>query len=687
MLASIFATLVANLMTKPRYRAAGKIELTTQSPRVTKFEDMAIPGVQLRIHEFMQTQLNLLQSDTLAGRVIDKLQLHHNPVFSPQPKHGTEKDSELHELKIRKMTQDRFLRSLEVKPERDTTIFSLAFSSIDPTLSRDVINVLIEEFIAWQVDKKIDATIVAKQRLEKQIELARDQLEKAERKLNDFSRKTGIVSLDANLNLAYSQLQEVNKAYSAVEAERVNKKAIYKQSLQGGPTPTMIDSALMQKLRADYITADAEYKESSATFKDDYPKLQSLKAKVVDLEKQIKAEENRILEAIKNDYLTAATKEESVKKETEEKKRLAIALNEQSVQFRILAHEVETSKQIHQSLLERVKEIDAKVGTELGNIQVVDYAKLPLDPYSPKIPRNLLLAALAGALLGLGTVLVLGYLDNTVKRADELSGRFQLPVLGVLPMVQPEDNLRIENLVRLNPAADFSESIRVVKVSIQLSSTFDRPSKLLLITSIAAGEGKSTVALNLALAFASEEKVLLIDADLRKPRLHKILGTNGNASLIDGDVGLSNYLTTKETCIVQKSGMPNLSVVFAGPAPLNASELLSSKRMRSFLAKVCKQYDRIIIDGPPSLGFADALILGHYADGVILVSTLGQTDREALRTFRGNLENVGGHMIGTIVTQARHELTDLDFWWKKVKKVLYEDRRGRVEDSGDHLVH
>jgi capsular exopolysaccharide synthesis family protein len=177
----------------------------------------------------------------------------------------------------------------------------------------------------------------------------------------------------------------------------------------------------------------------------------------------------------------------------------------------------------------------------------------------------------------------------------------------------------------------------------------DRPPKLLLITSTVAGEGKSTIAVNLAQAFAPEEKVLIIDADLRRPTLHKVLSTNGAA--LEKNQGLSNYLTGMTDEIVQETGIPNLKVIYSGPVPPNPSELLSSNRMRQFLAGIYDRYDRIIVDGPMATGFADALILGHYADGVILVSTLGQTHREALRILRRNIENVGGRMIGAIVNK------------------------------------
>ncbi|MHC1729906.1 MAG: GumC family protein [Syntrophobacteraceae bacterium] len=689
----VFTTLVAGYAAKPLYRACGKIELSIQAPKVTKFEDMVMLGSQLQTREFMQTQLKLLRSESLAGRVIDKLQLGSNPAFNPlQGQPGSisgfflsisqqvrvwlrwkdAEDPRIAEMRMRKSIESRFIKSLDVQPERDTTIFSLAFTSSTPAVARDVVNALIEEYISWQVDKRIEATITAKKRLEKQIELARIQLERAEDSLNDFSRKAGIVSLSSNLNLIYSQLEESNKSYAAAQAERIHKETLHRNSGHGSDSiPFGLESPLLQKLRADYSTLTGEYKDGITTFKDEYPKLQNIKAKMTDVEKQIRTEENRILESIKNDYLMAAKKEERLKQDSDAKKALALELNDKAVQYKILEREVETSKLIHQSLFERSREIDAKVGTDIGNIQVVDQATLPLDPYSPSIPRNLLIALLVGTICGFGATFLLEYLDNTIKRIDEISDRFQMSVLGVLPLVQPDELPDIGQLVRLRPAAGFSESTRTAKVSIQLSSSLDQPPKLLLICSTASGEGKSTIAANLAQAFASEEKVLLIDADLRRPSLHKIFSRNG--CKVNHLNGLSNYLTgvSNNGDIVQETGIPNLLMINAGPIPPNPAELLSSSRMRRLLVEIYKYYDRIIIDGPPATGFADALILGHYVDGVVLVSTLGQTHRESLRIFRRNVNNVGGRVIGAIVNKLNMSSHYGGYYYKYYKYHRY----------------
>ena len=543
-----------------------------------------------------------------------------------------------------------------MQPERDTTIINLSFSSTSPALTRDLVNTHIQEFIAWQMDKRIDAAGSAHAQLEKQMEVARINLEKADKNLNEFAQKAGIVSLNSNLNLIYRQLEEMNHALALAQADRVAKESLYKQanSENIGSLAMVMQNTLIQNLRQELARVEAEYQENYTTFKDDYPRLKNIKAKMQDIERRITAEEKRVLSTIKNDFLSAQAKESSLAKKAEEMKQAALDLNNRATEYKVLEREVETSKFIHQSLMERSKEIDAKVGTDLGNVQVVDYAVLPLTPYKPNIRLNLMLALVVGLIGGVGLAFFLEYLDNTVKRVDEISDRFGIPVVGVLPVATAEDVAELDKLVLRKPLAAFSEAIRTTRVSIQLSSAMDQPPKMILVTSTSPSEGKSTVASNLALAFASsDERVILIDADLRKPRLHKIYGTNGQGDRWDVQKGLSQLLTgmCKIDEAIQTTDVPNLHFLCAGPMPPNPAELLASPQMKNFLAALDQRYDRIIIDSPPASGFADVLVLGNTVDGVVLVSNLGQTHREALRIFRRSMFNVGGHLLGAIVNK------------------------------------
>ncbi|QCQ20860.1 GumC family protein [Desulfoglaeba alkanexedens] len=685
-------TLIVSLTMTPIFKGEARLEVSPQEANVTKFEDLV--ANQLQTREFMQTQVSLLQSQSLAQRVIDRLQLQNHPAFNPEITSDEDgvlttwkktvrgwlsfgedepPDETLKRLKTEKAVLGRFSESLSVQPERDTTIINIAFSSEDPQVARDAANTLVQEFVSWQMDKKLNAATSAKEQLEKQLEVARIQLEKAEEELNAFAKKAGIVSLDTRLNLVYRQLEEVNSALAGAESERVARESLYRQAMTAGPDslPAVIDNEVIQELRTQYIDYLGQYEELKTVYKDEYPKVKIIVARMTDIQQKIEGEQQRIVDSLKNAYLAALKQEEALRSAAEEKKAEAMALNEKATQYNILAREVETNKQIFQSLLERTKEIDANVGSEISNIQVVDYAVLPLEPYKPNVQLNLLLALVLGVMGGVGLAFLLEYLDNTVKRIDEISDRFKIPVLGVIPEAEARETPQLDFLVREQPRSSFSESIRTTKVSIQLSSGCERPLKSLVITSTNVGEGKTTLATNLAIAFASEEKVLILDADLRRPRLHKVFSRNGK------DKGLSQFLTgmcdVKQ--IIQKTDIPNLFFIPSGPISPNPAELLASSRMRKLLESLNTYFDRIIIDAPPFAGFADVLVLGNHADGVILLSTLGVTHREALRIFRKSLLNVKGNLLGTIVNKmdvSHHH----GYYYKYYKYYHYGYRYG-----------
>lgn len=677
---AVTSTWIYNANQDPVYQAQASLEVNPYASKVTKFQDVSD---SFKGDEFINTQIMLLQSSELVRRVAASLQLETHPLFNPSlddapesqgvfsqlrsafsgfvqnlsttikswlktrnPSSSGQPDPELKRLAKEKTLEGYILGNLKVDPLGRSNLVSITFDSEDPSLARDIINELIHEFISWQMERKIAASNTARQQLEKQIFVALDRLEQTEDKLTDFAMQQGIVSLDSRLNTVYQQLEQINAALAKAEADRIAKEVNYNHSRNNdlSASPLVQRNTLIEGLRNQYLTLLAEYEKLRARYKDDYPTMRSIKAQMREIASRINSEQTRILEVVKNEYLATLNTEKALKTTAEEKKAQALKLNELAGQYRIIERQVEVNKQIYQSLLERSKEIDANIGTDVSNVKIVDLATLPLSPYKPKVPRNLFLALVIGGVFGVGLALLTEHLDNSLKIIDEISGRYWIPVLGVVPLAQRSEKRNLTSLVQFKPSAPFSEAIRIVRTAVQSFSPNSNPVKSLLLTSCAKGEGKSTIAANLAQSLAlANEKVLLIEADMRRPSLNGHFSNNGKMR------GLSEFLigTCKYEEIIHKTDLQNLCFIPSGQTPSNPSELLMSEKMSTLLESAGYHFNRIVLDGPPFT--SDTLALSKQVDGVILVAALGRTSRDALKAFRKDLIFTGAQLLGCIV--------------------------------------
>ena len=669
------STMVFTLTSEKTYRAVGRLEVVQQSSKVTQFEEVAASNI--KSDEYLLTQVSLLKSEALIQRVIDKLNLAEHtvitnkdaqvgmvdlvkkrikeliqPILSSKKEESAQQDSLLSEeiltgQKLKEFVQKR----LSVDLERDTSIVTIAFESPDRQLSRDIVDTHIEEFMVWKMDQSLEATLYAREFLNKQIDRAKINLETSEEEMNRFAKLANIFSLDSKLNSEYSQLEELNAALAQAESDLIGKKATYDQARQDGSAslPMVLSSEMISNLKTEHSRLQSEYEDLSTTFMEEYPAVKRIKSKMLSVQNRIQAEQGKILRSIKNEYKTALLKFETLKARVKKQKETALDLNEKATQYKILAREVETNKSIYQTLLLRSKEIESMAGVTTGNINIVDRASLPILPFKPDVKKNLALAILIGLLAGIGCAFLLENLDDSIKNPDQIADRFNIPILGVVPLAK-KTGRPLDTAFMTDPQEPFSESIRTAKVSIQLSGA-DSQTKQFVVTSTGPGEGKSTISLNLAMSFASaDERVLLIDCDLRKPRLHKVLG-NGEEK---GGAGFTNLLATNEKIrvVLKKTDIPNLWFLPSGPIPLNPVELLASNKFDKFMEQCANNFDRIILDSPPFQGFADTLVLTRKVGGIVLVSTIGETKREALRQFKKGMMNIQGHIIGCIVNKV-----------------------------------
>ena len=677
-----FGTALFTLTRTPLFLAKSVIKVTTQESKTTNFENLQSDVIKMK--EFQQTQINLLKSEQAAGRVIKTLALDKNPIFNRKlAKAASETPGIMEQVKellamvkdfIRFKDEDsgvvlsdkakaliledqllrKFRAALQISPVRNSELINISFESPDSQLAAKIVNTVMREFVNMHMDSRMQASKTASTFLDKQIKSAQIKLETSEKEITNFSRQIGIVSLDPKLNMVMRQLEELNSALAVARAVRISKEAIYQQAVNNNSSLNQIlDSELIQNLKTKYTMLESEYQDLIVTFKPEYPKMKQLKARMDKIAGQIELEKKKIINAIKNDYETALKTQEYLNEKTEEQKQRAINLNDDATQYKILLREVNTNKSIYQSLLMRSKEIEASVGAAVTNIQLIDRARVPIYPYKPKVARNFLLGMLLGLFCGVGVAFLLECMDNTIKNPDELANRYHIPVLGLIPFDRSKDTAREIMAVKSysDPRSAVAESIRTAMTSINLSA-IGQPPKSILVTSILPSAGKSTISCNMALSYLSAgDKCLIIDADLRKPSLHKVFKSAGRGK------GLSSVLTGLEKLqdVVNKTDYEGLHFISSGPLPPNPAELISSRRMRELLRLVSKHYDHVIIDSPPYQGFAELLVLANMVDGTILVTVEGDTPREGVSHFRKSLLNIGGNILGTIMNKTGHK--------------------------------
>ena len=667
----------------PLFLATGMIKTSPTARNVTNFQSMEESF--LKAQEYISTQVKLLQSESLLRKLITTMDLPNNELFTGKkndaeaggffadvfrtvsslkemiknlirPQLESEASLMMNQDVAEQIALDQYLRqirgALKVKPVKDTQLIEISIENANGRLAADMVNNIMELFLQTSMQGQMTTLQSAEAFLDKQIESAKIKLEKSEKELNEFARRSGIVSLDSKLNLIMRQLEEINAALSQAVTVRIGKEALYRQAQnEGGESlPTVMNNALMNDLKKRYNELQAEYQQLSTVFKDEYPKVKKLKAQMQEVQSSYNKELQRVVESIRLEYEAAVANEERLKLSAEAQKQQAIELNDRATQYKILDREVVSNKEVYNSLLTRSKEISATVGADAGHIEVIDTARPPLAPYKPKVNRNLLLGILLGTFGGVGLAFLLEYMDNTVKSPDEFTQRYRIPVLGIIPFIvhEPDEDKELAFKVFTEPKAPIAEAIRTTMFSIELS-TSELPPRTMLLTSVLPDVGKSTLSTNFCLSLLSTNaKVLLIDTDLRKPSLHKIFDIGDNS------VGLSSFLagTSEMKDVLRKTKYSNFFFIPSGPIPPNPPELLASSRMRNFIATAAKQFDYIIIDTPPFHGFAEILILSSMVDGVILVSELNRTPRDGVEYFKKAVSNVGGRILGVLLNKA-----------------------------------
>jgi capsular exopolysaccharide synthesis family protein len=653
-----FVTLgaVRTLMETPLYMSSVRLQIDRGVTKIVEGGNISpAEGWDL---EFLKTQYELLQSRSMAERAASALRLGDDPdILKPRQfsivsfvKGFLRGDTGQASLPGRRIDRERaaagvILGNRSVHPVTGSRLVDIVYSDPDPQRAQRVVTALADAFIAANLDKRFEANAYAKTFLEDQTAHLKRSLAESEKELLEFAQKEQIVAGTDKASIAETNLASASGTLSVLITERTKNEQMWRQvdSADALSMPQMLTNGVIQGLRAQRNALVTEYQEKLETFKPEYPAMVQISNKIAETDRQLAAEINTIRNSLQASYEASKKQEEETRKRVEALKGDVLDLQKRSIQYNILKREVDTSRSLYEGLLQRQKEVDVAGGVGTNNIFIVDKAEVPGGPSTPNMSRALMFAFFLGLGAGLAAAYLLEQFDDTVRSMEEIERMTGLATLGVIPKVTGTQTAESE---LENPRSALSEAVRSLCTALQFTTDTGMP-RTLVVTSSGPGEGKSLTSLAIARQFAAMGlKVLLVDADLRNPSLHKKLDCSH-------DTGLSNYLmgacAPPET--FQTTETPHLAFMASGPLPPNAADLLGSSRLHSLMSVGLEVFDLIVIDGPPVMGLADAALLSNAASATVFVVGAGRARLGAVRGAVKRLQFGRGPVIGTVLNR------------------------------------
>jgi capsular exopolysaccharide synthesis family protein len=684
----IFAAIaVRTLRLEKTYTAAVSLVIELHSPKVLgdQVQDVGESAASFwQSKEFIETQFRILKSHAVAERVVRKLGLdrdasflHLDRIEDPQRRaEALAKADAVSTLRVR----------TKIDPVRDSRVVSVLIEDRDPKRAALIANTLADEFIAFNLEEKRGTSRSASEWLRGQIEQLQGHLAQSEQALYQFKREHEIftATIEDSQSIVARRLSAISDALTKVRQELASlegkAKVVRDERAKGSlaSLPQVLSSAVVQAHRARAQQLGEELAELAARYGPDHPKLDGLQKRREAAVALAAQEEERIARAVEIELDELRAAERNLVALLASAKREASEVNKEEVDFNRLRREQETSAKIVDLVTKRLKDVDLASLLRTNNVRVLDAAEAPLYPSAPNLKVALLLAALAAVVLGVGQALLREQLDNTVKTQEDLEHAARAAFLGLIPAVKPadlQDGETADLYVHRKPKSPVAECCRTVRTNLLFLGT-ERPLQRLLVTSSGPQEGKTTAVIDLGVTFAqSGQRVLLVDTDLRRPRLHRAFG-------LSGEVGLSSVLLDEKllASALQATAVPGVTVLPCGPLPPNPAELLHTERFRQLVAELSRRFDRVIFDSPPIGAVTDAQILASEVDGVVLLAKAGKTTKEGVQRARRALHDVGARVAGAILNAVDLEDRSAGYYYYYYERYggYYGDKDGRA---------
>ncbi|MFO1499092.1 MAG: polysaccharide biosynthesis tyrosine autokinase [Verrucomicrobiota bacterium] len=657
---SIFVlSLIYLFKATPIYQATARLQIDREQENMLRVEGLTF-GTSQEESSYLQTQYKNLLSRTLIESVIKKLNLDRDVRYAKM------KDV------VRAVADD-----ISVVPIRLSRLVDVKVQHPDKRKSADICNTLVTYFADGQLDRKQASSVAMVQQLRAEANTEKGKLHEAEEALQRYAKSHNQASFEESENIVLQSLKQFKAEWAKAKTETAAAEKIMEMADQVISNnaaivtiPQVANSPAIQALQKELAVAEAEFADLKKRYKSKHPTFIRAEERIGSLRLSINEQAETIVASMRNHVETAKTTEAELKQLVDDQTQEQLKVASLRIEYDVLKREAEAADVLYKAVLAKMKESDITSHNKINNIRVVDPARVPIRPIKPRIVLTIFLGLIGGLGIAIGLAFFVNYLDDSIKSQDDVETYLRLPFLGYVPNIKTNSVVERDLQAHLHPQSNAAEGFRTLRASISLMPKAER-FQVLAVTSTIPSEGKSLVASNLAIVVAQTGlRTLLVDADLRRPSVHK-------AYQLHSPTGLSSYLTRESDdldAIVHKTEVPNLHVMCCGAVPATPSELIGSKRMMEFLQAARGRYDRVVLDSPPISAVSDPLIIAAMADGVVFVTKFNKIRREHARKSIQRLQDAGIHIVGIV-------LNDIDFEGKDSYYYSYYYYQNRYYSS------